>query len=199
MKQYLAYRHAIGKRDENGKVQQGLSGHPFVAFSPEAALGDSTIQYYIEDPTKQEALKLSALDLKDKARAVYLQVVNEGMDKIKMVVTLMVPLLRAKPGQPKLDPETATDSQLKFALSELADSNPTKFIEYGTDDHLKQRYAVSRMISAGILIRMAGVLVDAETNQKLGDDIGQVAKYLADPANVAVKNKYKNLLDQSLK
>ncbi len=114
-----------------------------------------------------------------------------------MVVAVMRNLLKAKPGQPKLNPEVAKPDDLQLALKYLAINHPERFHEVSTDQNINKKYQVDRLLSAGILNRIGNTIVDSESNAPLGNNINEVIIRLWDGKNTAQLNTYKAKLQNS--
>lgn len=174
---YLRYRHALG--------------YPKTAPSPEAAKGNSLIEFYIEDPEKVIKAREADNDIKDKAIADYMTIKGD-QDRVNMVLTVMKQHIRKQSGRPPINISTLAPSEKIIILRELANMRPEKFSHTVNDPSLKTVYMVEEFLSTGILQRVGNMIVDNTDGQRaLGSTVMEVVTLLKDPKEGHTKNRLK--------
>jgi len=180
IEQYMRYRHALK--------------HPYVAASPELAAGNQLKLYFFEDPTKVQNLKLQEVQVKDEAFIDYQQA-KDNMEKVLMLVSVLKGYLKPVKGKPKMNPKTASETELLIALRELADEHSREFHNAANDTKLKKRYFVDQLLEAGILRRAGtGTIQVVESGDAIGETINEAVEFLGLNSSSALLNSLKQQL-----
>ena len=178
---YLRYRHALG--------------YPNTAPSPEAAKGNSLIEFYIEDPEKVLKFREADNEIKDKAIADYMTIKGDS-DRVNMVLTVMKSYIRKKAGSPPININNLAASEKVILLRDLANMRPEKFSLTVNDPNIKIIYMVEEFLSLGILQRIGAMIVDTTDSQRaLGATVLEVVALLKDPKEGHTKNRLKGEYD----
>lgn len=178
---YVRYRHAIA--------------FPYTAPSPEAASGNPLVQYFIEDPTLVLAQKINETEIKDKAMADYQQVKSD-MKRVKMLVTVMKPYIKKKPGKPLVNINNLGPDELILVLRELAIERPEKFHEFANDADLKKRYFIDELLGVGLIQRVGNSIIEKSTNTVMGDTVKEVVLFLWNAKEATRLQRLKSEYDQ---
>lgn len=196
VEEYLAYRHIVGGTVMENDVVLEIPPHPQCARTPEEALGDSTVKYYIEDPLKEVEKEYDILKIKDDAADAYRQAKGD-MKKVKMIVNLMIGKVNVKNVKRlNFDANKALDKENLLIFKELSEKEPKGFAALCNDQNIARKYFVNELISKNILNRNGTIIVDAETRTPLGASLLEVANKLHDAANIAMLNNYKIALER---
>lgn len=155
LEDYIKYRHA--------------KGHPHTGASPKAAKGNSTIFFYIEDPTETIQDAASDAETMDKASQLYMQIKDDSR-KIKAIISLLAHLVPKKPGE-NFIPDLLTDDQRKLEVRKLAMGKYYRqFYATATDKNVFNRYQLNELIKLNILKRAGTSILVSESSEMLGGD-----------------------------
>jgi hypothetical protein len=182
IEQYIRYRHAIN--------------FPDTAKSTEEAIGNSLIQYYIEDPTRVIQNNFKELEIKDNAWTEYVKAKSDP-DRVNMLLTVLKTYIRKQPGKPPLNINNLGLEERIIALRDLATNRPEKFYQFAIDKDLKKRYLIEECLAVNILTRIGNTFVDIEDNNSaLGDTINDVVMNLWNPKETSRLNRLKAKYDE---
>ena len=178
---YIKYRHIIG--------------YPNTALSPEAAKGNSIIEYYIEDPTKVLEISYKNNEIKDKAMSEYLRI-KDDVKKANMVLHLMKGYIKKVAGMPPVNINNLGVQDKILQLKDLSIMRPEKFYEVATDEHLSRKFFVEELLDASILTRIGTSIVDVEdSNTVLGQTVEETLMYISRPTEGQRLNRLRSKLD----
>lgn len=177
LQEYIRYRHA--------------KGHPWVAESKSAALGNMLKQFYIFDETAVNAENAEAGLVRDKAVGTYLSLKADG-EKVNAMLTLLGIDIRIYHGV------DADDLKLG-KLYELANTQSEEFNKVHADKHFDMRFTVQKMINTGVIRKIGAQLVDNETGKVLGYNMEEVIYFMQDNNNSDIVSILKAKMQEAMK
>ncbi len=131
-----------------------LKNDPRIAASREEVTGIHDA--YIDDPLKDEALKLEAIEKKDSAMLKYQQISNSEED-LRRVLTLLKG--QNYPALKKVLVDTLSPAQMRIQLSAIVDKDPDTFVTALEDKDGKDKYFIEQAIEAGLFERRRNIII----------------------------------------
>jgi hypothetical protein len=156
---YLRYRHA--------------QNHPKVAATKELADGNQLVDYYIFDKDNVQAKNTKKVKERDAAMQIYLEVKNEESQVDQMLTLLGVDPREYATAKDKANLKTEK-------LRELADADPSKFVEAHSSGDLEIRAWITNMVTVGVLKKIGQKYMDGETNEIIGNSLEETIFFFKD-------------------
>ena len=153
---YIKYRHAIG--------------HPEVGLSLEDVRGNQLKRYYIHDPKAVTKSSISVADVRDKALEAYLQV-KQSIAKSIQYLSLM-----------QVDPAKHKGTET-VKLRELAEKQPTKFLEVHNDKNKDFQYMLMDLVQAKVLEEIGTRIIFIQSGDLMGKDLKEAIAWMKAPEN----------------
>ncbi len=185
LEEYCTFRHAVG--------------FPYTAPSVEAALGDKTAWYYIEDPSKVLKGKFNKLEMEDQAATAYLRI-KSNMEDVKMYLSVMRTYIPKVAGRaPITNINNLSDTEKIITLRSIVDTRPEKFLEFATDPLIKRMYFVEEAYAHKIIARQGNTFVDVgDNNAPLGETSKEVVAKLWNAKETQRLNRMKAELESAM-
>ncbi len=173
---YIRYRHALA--------------FPYCAPTPDEAKGNSTKDFYIEDPEQTILDEVAKNEIKDKAMTVY-QTLKTEPEKVKMVLSLLRFEIPRKPGEVIIVNNLSPDTRL-LLLRDISIKKPAVFYKTATDSKLKNKYILEELITMGLLKKIGSSIIVENTGDPLGANIDEaVYNLFEDASNAQLLGKLK--------
>lgn len=155
------------------------------AKSLEEANNSPKILFVLYNETAELKRKETALKLKDDAFQLRMSIVREPV-KIDAVLSLY-----------NKDITTMAQIDKELALSELADKDPNKFIQIGSDNNLQMKAFVMRCINAGLLYRPENSsIIIYDGTQTIAHSMDEAVAFLNDAQNTQIRLELEGKLAQ---
>lgn len=137
-------------------------------------VGMSTkIRFYLFKESEARQAALDVKKLKDKAILLRFKM-EEDTEAMQSVIILS--------GNPL--PKAIHEQQL--LLSQIAESDPAKFVALGKDKDLLEKAFVERLIRAGLMIRPLNSTLVIYDNNQIGNNLNEAKEWLKQPQNSQV-------------
>lgn len=154
---YIRYRHALG--------------HPKVAPTQEASVGNMMMSFYIFDKVeagKRNSLKMSK---QDDALNAYQEIKNDP-NKVRQALVLL-----------GTNPDVLDVVEHVGALRAHAEKTPDNFLSVMKDKNFEITYWLKTMVDHKILKVMGKKYFDAETDRLIGNDLEEATYFFLDDLN----------------
>lgn len=165
--------------------------HPKVALTKDDAEGNPLKEFYIFDKTDTIKKNIKAIDEKDAAFTIYLEVKNNP-EKVKELLTVL-----------GVDPREFTGSDVdklrSEALRKKAEDDPATFCKTYKEEDLEIRAWIKAMVNTEVFKLIGAKIVDGETNKLVGNNVEEVIFYFKDDENSDMVGMYKARLQEAMR
>lgn len=174
--EYIIYRHCLLYND--------------VAKDSALINSDPNIRFYIKDSVKEEAKKKAIINAKSKAMANFLEV-NKTPSKFDDVYVVIC----SYKNDNLIIALNKSIEEKQDVLMTFVNENPVKFNNIITDEHLHTKAFIEVLIAKGELVRSEyNQQISTVTGTFIGANLNEAVTYFDNPANVATRNTFENLL-----
>ncbi len=154
-----------------GKRENGLPIKPreyimykiactYAEIAPSAEDLNDHHRAFIDDPNREETLKLERLNIEDKATREY-QTRKSDPNKLRMYLYILKGL--GQTSLNKIDIKKLTDEQVILKISDIVKADPESFIKVVEDKEFENKYLVEKLIAEGLWKKEKGLIYFDET------------------------------------
>jgi len=144
--------------------------HPHVALTKEEMDEDFAKKFYIQDLTREDKVKNTAIQFKKDADKEFIKLASNPKS-MKRVLRLLS----------NINPDRMTEEQIENSLYELKNSKTKQFLKIAKDKNLEVKAEIEEMVTASVLRKIGNQIIFID--EVLGETIDDTVVFLKDKKN----------------
>lgn len=144
--------------------------HPHVALTKEEMDQDFAKRFYIQDLTREDRVKNTAIQFKKDADREFIKL-SSNPKNMKRVLRLLS----------DINPDRMTEEQIENSLYELKNSKTKQFLKIAKDKNLEVKAEIEEMVTASVLRKIGNQIIFID--EVLGETLDDAVVFLKDKKN----------------
>tara|TARA_R100000951_G_scaffold113523_1_gene115729 strand:- start:11984 stop:12793 length:810 start_codon:yes stop_codon:yes gene_type:complete len=144
--------------------------HPHVALTKEEMDQDFAKRFYIQDLTREDKVKNTAIQFKKDADKEFIKLASNPKS-MKRVLRLLS----------NINPDRMTEEQIENSLYELKNSKTKQFLKIAKDKNLEVKAEIEEMVTASVLRKIGNQIIFID--EVLGETLDDAVVFLKDKKN----------------
>ena len=144
--------------------------HPHVALTKEEMDQDFAKRFYIQDLTREDRVKNTAIQFKKDADREFIKL-SSNPKNMKRVLRLLS----------DINPDRMTEEQIENSLYELKNSKTKQFLKIAKDKNLELKAEIEEMVTASVLRKIGNQIIFID--EVLGETLDDAVVFLKDKKN----------------